>query len=304
MKKYTLKFLFISLVALQVLVAQNTDTIANKPHSIPFLLTKHNNISIKATLNKMDTVHLMFHTAEASITLIEEAAKKIQSIHWNEKYEVESWGGKSRARYSKHNSLQIGEFIWDNLSIWENKNSGPETDGKFGPNLFKGKILEIDFESSLIKIHSTIPKNIEDYEKLELISENGLMFIEAESIIGKKSYKNRFLIHTGYGGTILYDDKFVGKSKIGNKVKLIEESELKDSYGNVLKTKKAILPLFIMGKTEFKNVPIGFFEGGINRQKRSVLGGELLKRFHIIIDSERKHIYLKGNQLMSLGFNN
>tara|TARA_R110002049_G_scaffold14886_6_gene61956 strand:- start:3452 stop:4348 length:897 start_codon:yes stop_codon:yes gene_type:complete len=270
--------------------------------SIPFHLTKHNNISIKAILNKTDTLQLMFHTATESVTLIEESVKKINSIIWNSEYDVKSWGGNTSTRYSETNFIQIGKLKWDSIALWENKNSGPKTDGKFGPNLFKGKVMEIDFDTNLIMLHTSLPSKTREYERLDLLNQDGNMFIVLESIVGKKNYPNRFLIHSGYGGTILYDDEFVENSKIGGALEVIEESQLKDSYGNILKTKKAILPLLKIGSTELKNIPIGFFEGTVSRQKMSVLGGGLLKRFNIIIDADRKHIYLKRNHLTNFEF--
>jgi hypothetical protein len=72
---------------------------------------------------------------------------------------------------------------------------------------------------------------------------------------------------------------------------------LKDSYGNVLKTRKAILPALIIGDEILTDVPAGFFEGAIGRQKMSIFGGDILKRFNIRIDARREHIYLKANNL-------
>lgn len=271
---------------------------------IPFVLTEHNNISDTSTINKSDTVNLMFHTASSSITLIEATSEKSNSIIWNNEHAVESWGGKSSSRFSEVNFLQVGELEWDSISIWENKNSGPQTDGKFGPDLFNGHIIEIDFDNNLITLYSSLPAKAEQFDKLNLISEGEFMFIEAISLIEENKYRNKYLIHSGYGGTVLYDDKFVKSNKLGEKLEVVNESQLKDSYGNILKTKKAILPSFKIGNTEFKDLPVGFFEGTINRQKMSILGGDLLKRFNIIIDAERKHIYIKQNQFLNSAYSN
>lgn len=272
--------------------------------TIPFELTLHNNISIAAVLNQRDTVQLMFHTAAGSMTLIKKAAEQLSSVKWDTSEEVESWGGKSEARFSENNTLQIGGFKWDSIAIWENENSGPETDGKIGPNLFTGKVMEINFDKQILILQDSLPLKINAYEKLPLIYENGFMFIVAKSRVGGKDYENRFLIHSGYGGTILYDDNFVAKSNIGEEITIIDEQELKDSYGNVLKTKKGILPKFFIGEEEFKDMPVGFFEGSIGRQKMSVLGGNLLKRFNLLISVDRANIYLKPNQLKSIPYTN
>jgi hypothetical protein len=297
MHKHTLCFLGVFLSIIQLVAAQENhgEQVGAAADTIPFELTAHNNISIKATLNEADTLHLMFHTAASSLTLIREVAEKLTSIHWNRSDKVESWGGESEARFSADNSLQIGAFRWDSLAIWENENSGPGTDGKFGPDLFEGKVMEIDFDNRMLIIHEALPEKTGEFEKLPLVFESGFMFIEGSSRVGGKDYANRFLIHSGYGGTILYDDQFVENSKIGEQIAITAEQELKDSYGNILKTKKGTLPRFAIGKVVFKDISVGFFEGAIGRQKMSVMGGDLLKRFNLIIDSDRKNIYLKSN---------
>ena len=128
--------------------------------------------------------------------------------------------------------------------------------------------------------------------------ENGFLFIEGTISIGAKEYGNRFLIHSGYGGALLLDDEFVRANDIGVQLEIIEESELKDSYGNILKTKKAILPSFTLGNTTLLDLPVGFFEGSIGRQKMSVMGGAVLKQFNMFIDTKESCIYLKANGLM------
>ena len=128
------------------------------------------------------------------------------------------------------------------------------------------------------------------------------MFIEATSQVNGKEYANRFLIHTGYGGTILYDDQFVADTRIGDHIEIIDEQALKDSYGNVIKTRKGMLDELVIGSTALRELPVGFFEGAIGRQKMSVMGGNILKRFNLIIDLDKSYIYLKINSLYNISF--
>lgn len=270
--------------------------------SFPFTFTPKNNIAVDAILNKKDTVSLMLHTAAESITLIEESITKATSVLWNTEETVESWGGKSTSRHSNSNTLQIGGFNWTNLPIWENKNSGPGTDGKFGPSLFKDKALHISFTSHKITVYKTIPTKIKGYTKVPLYSKDGFMFLGGVSSIASKKYKNSFLIHSGYTGFLLFDDNFAKTNKLDSLLKITDTKTLKDSYGNVLKTQKAILPKFKVSKTTFKNVPIGFFKGAIARQSMSVLGTDFLRRFDFYISADRKFIYLKPNKNASLAY--
>jgi len=263
--------------------------------TIPFELTEHNNISIQAVVNGTDTVNLMFHTAANDVSLISSSSDQTTSVVWDKSSEVQSWGGQSEARYSSSNTLQIGKSNWDNLYIWEGRNSGPTTDGKFGPNLFKGKAIELDFNKRILIVHPILPAKIDAFEKVALHFENGLMIIEGISRIGAKDYPQNFLIHSGYSGEILYDDEFAANSNIGGQIEITSEQELKDSYNNILKTKKGTLPQFSIGATTFDSLTVGFFEGAIGRQKMSVMGGGLLKRFHVVIDAARTNIYLKAS---------
>jgi len=300
MRKLQLYVIVILTLMRQTVLAQE------KEYIIPFTLTPYNNISVQAILNGKDTVNLMFHTAANDITLTEEATHKLKSLHFDAAVDgVKSWGGQENSsRLSKNNSLQIGKLTWNNLEVWEDKNSGRNTDGKFGLELFKDKAVEIDFDKNIIVIHTTLPRKVKKFEKLPLTFKNGDMFLEAECETNGTVFKNKFLLHSGYSGGILFDDQFTADNKISEKLKITGETELKDSYGHVLKNKKAILPLFKIGNQTLTDVPVGFFEGAIGRQKISIIGGDILKRFNIIIDAQRSFVYLKANHLKNLPYAN
>ncbi|MFT3825175.1 MAG: aspartyl protease family protein [Chitinophagaceae bacterium] len=305
MRNMKMSSLIIAVCLYQGAIGQQKNQVTEKDHIIPFQLTKYNNLSVQAVLNNKDTVNLMFHTAASSLTLTEEATKKITSLKFEGTDTVKSWGGAdNESRFSKSNTLQIGDLSWENIAIWENKNSGPLTDGKFGPDLFENKVVEIDFDKKVIIVHAALPAKAKKYEKLKLTHESDLLFVEAECSIDKSTYKNKFLLHSGYSGAILVDDKFAAETKMGDQLKIVDVKELKDSYGNVLKTKKAILPAFRIGNEKLTNTSVGFFEGAIGRQKISIIGGDILKRFNIIIDAQREYIYLKTNSLKNTAYSN
>jgi hypothetical protein len=272
---------------------------------IPFQLTKYNNLVIKAVLNQKDTVNLMFHTAASSLTLTEEATKKISSLVFDRTDSVSSWGGNGNAsRFSKSNTLQIGKLQWDNIPIWENTNSGPETDGKFGLELFANKIIEINFDKKKIIIHDKLPTT-KGYQQLPLIYKDEMIFVKGDLVLQGDDvslYQQPFLIHSGYSGAVLVDDVLARKYKLDTKLEIINEKSLKDSFGNILKTKTGILPGFYLGNRYLKQVPLSFFSGALGQQKISIIGGDILKRFHIIIDAKREYIYLKANKLIAQGY--
>lgn len=275
----------------------------NHTDTIPFQLTKYNNISIQAVLNNRDTLALMFHTAANSIGLTRAAVEKIDSLN-SERTSVEgnAWGGSGTTDYITNNTLQIGKQSWDKQVVWISENSGHFTDGKFGPHLFNDKIVEIDFEQKHLVVYSTLPDKIKNYKKHDLLFKSDMMFLDGTLSLGEVTIANKFLIHSGYSGALLLDDVFVNEHQLGTRLKVVKESELTDSYGNVMKTKKAILPEFQLDEVAFSELPVSFFEGAIGRQKMSLLGGDILKRFSVILDLQQAYIYLEPNELIDLPY--
>jgi hypothetical protein len=293
------RFLLILFLISSIVSAQNRQ---DSVTSIPFVLTKHNNISVEAIFNTSDTAQLMFHLAVGGISTITNSSEKLASIKWNVTDTVGSWGGNSLSRMSANNTVQIGSLQFDSVLVAESMHSGHETDGKFGPNLFKSHFIEINFDELNISLYNYLPLFIEEYEVIPLLVENGLYFIDAKIKIENELINNRYLLHSGYSAALLFDDEFAVNNLLNEKLPLLSESELKDSFGNILKTKKSEVDSFNVGAISFSNLPISFFEGAIGRQKMSVLGMDILKRFNLLLDLENKKLYLKKSGLFDDGY--
>ncbi len=259
---------------------------------IPFTLTDHNVIVVGALLNGTDALNLMLHTASSDLRLTEDAVRKSKSIKFTATDKVKSWGGEADSRSSKGNRLQIGELRRDNIDIWEDKNSGKDTDGKFGLDFFQNRIVEIDFDQRRIAVHEKLPGKVETYQRLKIENQNGLLMVQGSCLIEGKTYTNKFLVHSGYSGGILLDDAFAAKTGVDGKIKITDESSLKDSFGNTIKVKKGILPEFALGSAKLTDVPVGFFSGAIGAQKMSVIGSEVLKQFNLIFDIANRDLYI------------
>ncbi len=272
------------------------------PDSLAFTLTDHNNLLVTAMLNQVDSLQLMLHTAASDVSITEDAAAKISKSLTSESTAAKAWGGDGEIKYSINNLLSIGQSKWDSLTVWINKNSGPGSDGKFGPGLYENKFIEINHDIQMLIIHDKLPQTSDAFEKFILEMDDHNMLITGQMGITDQALENQFLIHSGFGGTILIDDAFASAHRLSDQLKITDESQLKDSFGNVLKTNKAVLPSFAIGPYKFDDLPMSFFEGKIGPLSRSVLGGALLKRFNIIIAMHEGHIYLQPNELYDTPF--
>jgi predicted aspartyl protease len=269
--------------------------------TLSFRLNIQSNICIKARINNSDTLTLMFHTSSTGVTITKESLKEKILLKNKQNTNIQTWGGRADAEISEHNTLFINKLTWKDLTIFVNENSGPETDGKFGYDLFTKKIVSIDYDKNLIMVNENLPKNLKGYQKMNLFFSNGSMFIEGKLEIGDEVYQDKFIFHSGYGGAILLDPQIAEKYNMKS-LKTISTSELKDSYGNVFKIETKLLPKAKIGKKTIKNVPLSFAARSSDIPMK-VFGNDLLKRFNVIFDFQKNEIYLKPNGLRKMNYN-
>ncbi|RYD70859.1 MAG: hypothetical protein EOP55_21545, partial [Sphingobacteriales bacterium] len=157
----------------------------SKDITIPFELTSSNNIRVKVVLNNVDTLKLMLHTASSDVSITEDATAKTKSLKFNRTDTVSSWGSQhNTSRFSAQNKLDIAGLKLENIKLWENKNTGPETDGKFGLNLFADKVIILNFEKNIIKVSESLPSDLSSYKKFPLLVKDDSMFLNALCIVG------------------------------------------------------------------------------------------------------------------------
>jgi len=286
-----IKVINIFFIVLLITVQASTQHLSD---TIPFVLTPFNNIYVETVLNEVDTLNLMFHTGESGATITEKAFERITKLDSVIAASTESWGGKGDGKILQNNQLQIGSSFFHKLTVWVNKRSGQLTDGKFGPKLFAGKMLEIDYNKHLFIVHTAFKKEqLKGYQKFKLVQKNGLYFIKGKVVIGRKKIPQLFMVHTGYGGNVLLDDAFAKKHNLNKVLEIVDKSVLTDAYGNELVTQKALLPNFQLGKNVLNDLSISFFSGAIGRQKISVLGNGVFKQFNSILNVDKGIVYLK-----------
>ena len=62
----------------------------NQIDTIPFTLTKYNNILVPAMINQVDSVDLMFHTGAAEVFVIEKSVERMASIKFDNEASIKN----------------------------------------------------------------------------------------------------------------------------------------------------------------------------------------------------------------------
>ncbi len=273
-----------------------------RPDTINFTLNKQHNICVKARINQSDTLTLMYHTSATGVTLTKDALKsKKIPLGRGQSTEVHTWGGDAESEYSEGNTLTINNLRWDSLLVFVDENSGEGTDGKFGFDFFEDKILEIDYDNLRMVVHYRLPKLPRGCKKSPLFIKKGSTFILGELRIGGDIYRDTFMFHTGYGGSILLDPKIGEQYGMQSKLKTLSTSELKDAFGNVFKIETKQLPKAKLGGKQIKNIPLSFAARSATIPMK-VFGNGLLRRFNVFFDFRQNVVYMKANKYWKEAF--
>lgn len=255
--------------------------------TIPFRLTKHNNIIVKTLVNKKDSLDLMFQIAMEDAAISPEKQRKADHIVFD------------KDEISENNTVQIGKLTLNNVRFTDNQMAGHEADGKIGTVLFGGKAFKIDYDHNQFIIYDKVP-DVKDYQPIVTLYDHEAFYIVADNVIdGDKQQEAYFVLQSGYSGGLLYSNDFAAEKELDKKLKITGEKTLKNSSGKSITTKQGILPFLKVGNSVLKDVSAGFFIGDLKKQTVNYFGADLLRRFNWVFDADRKTAYIKPSKYFS-----
>ncbi|GAE63302.1 hypothetical protein FE904_14785 [Chryseobacterium indologenes] len=259
----------------------------NAQQTIPFRITKSNNIILKTLVNKKDSLDLMFQIAMKDGAISPEKQRKTDHIIFN------------KDEISDGNTVELGKLSVQNIRFTDNQLAGQGADGKIGTALFEGKSFKIDYDNNQFVVYDTLP-DVKGYQPVPVFYDHDAFYIVADNVVdGHQQQEGYFALQSGYSGGILYSNDFAEEKELDKKLKVIGEKTLKNSAGQSIITKQAILPFFKLGDFVFKNISVGFFAGELKTQNVSYFGADMLRRFVWIFDAERKTAYIKPSRYYS-----
>ncbi|MCQ9641553.1 hypothetical protein MP478_19410 [Chryseobacterium sp. WG14] len=255
--------------------------------TIPFRITKYNNIIVKSQVNKKDSLDLMFQIAMKDGSISPERQRKADHIIFN------------KEEISDHNTVDIGPVTLKDVRFFDNQLSGYESDGKIGTSLFEGKTFKIDYDNSQFVIYDKNP-DLTGYQPLKIMLDQGVFIVAADNVVdGEKQQESYFALQSGYSGGVLYSNEFTEEKELEKKLKIIGEKTLKNSNAQNLAIKQGILPFLKLGDFVFKDISVAFFSGNLKTQNVSYFGADMLRRFIWIFDADRNTAYIKPSKYYS-----
>ncbi|MBC6111525.1 aspartyl protease family protein [Pedobacter fastidiosus] len=258
--------------------------------SIPLVFNNQNTFFVKAVFNKIDTLNLNFDTGTTELVLINDVLKnKLKSVP---------------QLYNTVYDLQIGSTNYK-TKVYDAQLTVHGSDGRFGWDLFKGKVVELDFDKKLMIVHAVLPKEVvsdHKFTKLKIEFFKDLFLIQSEIKQNGVTNKDLFLFDTGYQRTAMLSSDLLKAGKFPvEKMEIIKKVMMHGAQGNEIPVITSKLKTLKIGKYSLKNVPVQITT--INKPLKDkdihILGNEVLKRFNVFLDFKDNFVYLKPNGLFN-----
>jgi hypothetical protein len=272
--------------------------------TIPFTLTAYNAIHVKAVINDTDTLNMHFDISSFDFHITNDAILKKTKLLANQ---PDAMAGKAEPNYKKLAKvfkLQIGNMIWNDPPVSATNQTAREMDGRIGWTVFDGKIIELDYDKSLLIIHSRLPKGLKDYTKAKVEFKQSYPCIAATFEIAGKQYTGDFMMDTGSElAVILSNDWAAAQNFPTANLKLLKTTAISDPTGKTYESKIVLAPLLKLNGFALTNVPT--FALGVKSpagHQINFLGNGALKRFNMILDLKNDYIYLKPNKLLGVKY--
>ena len=261
--------------------------------TLPFLLTEFNNIIFKTVLNGEDTLDLKFDTGTTGLLLTHDALKEKTHLldDTTESSPTENYVPlKNLAR------LELGTLSWDSLEIFPVRHSGQGSDGRFGWDLFQGKVVVLDYDQSKMTVQEQLPDTI-GYTSLQIMHVKGGLCILGNVRLGGTVYNGRFLFDSGYQKALLLDSSLANEL-VEKELKVIRVNKLRNGAGKEFITKVIELEQLSLASIELDNIPTQLLNAANPASfETHILGNGILKRFNTILDFKNNRVYLKKNSL-------
>lgn len=212
-------------------------------------------------------------------------------------------GGIRSVSFLYNHSLHLPGLAIDSLNFHINDYSiltavyGEKIDGIIGYSVLSRYIVKINYDSSKLEFWS---KGLYKYPRGGYLLRPIINTIPVQQarVRDAKVINARFLYDMGAGLNMMLSTDFLNDSSLLNKKRKMYAKEA-EGLGGKVDMAMTVIKEVKLGPYKFKNVPIYVFNDTFNITSYPFLGGlignDLLRRFNVILNYDRRDIYLVPN---------
>jgi len=302
------KRLFTFLLAFSVLQASSAQEEFVEPSRFitrfPFIQMTGGVILLQAQFDTCkDTLSFILDTGSGGISLDSTAAAILGLKGTPSDKTIRGIAGIKNVSFLNNKKLHFPGLTIDSLNFHINDYTlltsvyGEPIHGIIGYSVFSRYIIKIDYDSTQIEFWTkgSIKYPRGGYLLRPLIT---TLPVQNAKIKDDEGFDTRFLIDLGAGLNVLLSDDFIKDSSLLRKNRKLYVKEA-EGLGGKIDMYLTSVKEFRLGPYKFKNVPVNVFNDEYNVTSYPHLGGlignDLLRRFNVVINYDKKEFHLKPN---------
>jgi len=300
------RILFTLFIFIAIAVRAQVETISFEEDQLVFVKVKVND-----TGEELDFV---FDTGASTGVLDSTVAEKL-GIKSNYSQAAQGANGSETYNIALNQTIRIGSLALSNSNLVLvdlqklSERSGRKIEGIIGYDILKRYKTRFDFEKSIIALYDKNEEiaGLKDYIKIPL-KFDGIPIPQIDLTFTLRDGSTRtgsFLFDSGANMTLLFNTPYALKNDLKNKSGKTVEGKARGLNKSTTYTKGTIEKLRF-NSFEFDDLPIDISEGseGVSGSSKytGILGAQIINRFDMVLDYEKKLLYIKPNSKFDTSF--
>lgn len=272
--------------------------------SFPFKMLTGGIITLKARVSNFpDTLNFILDTGSGGISLDSLTSERLKLKPQRSDRTIRGIAGLKQVEFVYNQTLHLPKLSVDSMNFHINdyevltSSYGEKIDGIIGYALFSRYIVKVDYDSLRIYVYT---RGTMKYPRGGFLIRPLVINIPVIGVPVKdaREVSNRYYFDTGAGMCLLLSSDFVKDSNFVSTKRKWYATQA-EGLGGKAPMKQGVVKQVRLGPYKFKNVPTYIFEDEFNVTSYPYLGGlignDLLRRFNLIINYERRDLYLIPN---------
>lgn len=303
-RKTLLSFILVLVCCCAVFAQKKSGNSAKLITQVPFTTFTGGVVVVRAQLiGYPDTLNFIMDTGSGGISLDSTTCIRLNITPVLTDKLIMGIGGIRQLRYVNNRSLKLGTLQVDSLNFHVSDYDilssvyGDRIDGIIGYSFLSRYIVKIDYDSSQMYVYTK--GNIKYPSGGYALKPNIVSLPVASAMIrDSREMTPRFYFDTGAGLCLLLNSDFIRDSSLlyPDKKPLPTQAQGMGGKANMQVT---ILKEFKLGPYRFRNVPTHIFDDEYNVTSypylAGLIGNDILRRFNIILNYDKKIFYLTPN---------
>lgn len=250
-----------------------------------------------------DTLNFILDTGSGGISLDSATADYFGLKGTPSNRTIRGIAGIRNVSFLNNRTLHLSGLAIDSLNFHINDYSiltavyGEKIDGIIGYSVFSRYIIKIDYDSAKVEFWT---RGLYKYPRGGYLLKPVINTIPVQQLRVKdeRTINARFLYDMGAGLNMMLSTDFLNDSALLSKKRKLYTKEA-EGLGGKIDMAMTVIKEVKLGPYKFRNVPIYVFNDTFNITSYPFLGGlignDILRRFNVVLNYDRRDIYLVPN---------